>query len=129
MGRYCTIVKSLKGAREIVERGWVKNTLYDGNGNYCLVGAVRRCSGTVEWSSDLPMDYHEVFYNSGAIPERYDTDPYCRAFRFNDNMGTRKEDVLQAIDVATAYACERAMEEEKQAELTLGAVTQEKADG
>lgn len=128
MGKHCEVVKTLKIVRETVENNWWKGALKNWD-NYCLVGAIRKADGeefgfVTSEMNELPEQYWDAFYTSGAIPEKYDTDPHCRAFRFNDHDGTKKEDVLKAVDTAIAWSCERAMEEEKQNELTL-----EKADG
>ncbi|WPH57722.1 hypothetical protein [Mycobacterium phage WXIN] len=97
-------IEDLKAARDIVKDHWHQGALEDGNGNYCVVGAInkatcghgyfcatrpgiaaRRWSALDALNNHLPWEFQDV-----GIPS------------FNDNESTTHADVLTLFDKALA---------------------------
>ncbi len=85
------IKEILQEARGFIEKGWIKGVSYDGEGNYCAVGALdKACTGK-------DVTYHDY------INLRLKLDSLVEVgiiTDFNDNPKTTKEDVLAVFDKA-----------------------------
>jgi hypothetical protein len=105
-------VEVLGEARDLIESGWCKGTLTDGEGSYCLRAAVGIAAGvySIETSGDvgflpsidcgleaMKRDLHAVQLLKDFLPEGTTS-----IVVFNDQSGTTKEDVLAVMDKAIA---------------------------
>lgn len=100
----------LEQAKQIVLRGWCQGSYTDGQGNYCLKGAIGLAAGVLK-DEDGHMGYKTL-----DLPElRLDRDAYARVVEqlpepfesiptYNDWPETTKADVLVILDKAIA-AC------------------------
>jgi hypothetical protein len=107
-----TAVGVLGKARDLIESGWCKGSLTDGEGNYCLRAAVGIAAGVYTQSESgevgflpsiecgleaLKRDLHAVQLLKDFLPEGTTS-----IVIFNDQRGTTKEDVLAVMDKAIA---------------------------
>ena len=81
--------------RELLERrgGWVKETLDNGRGGYCLLGAESRAIRELYGKSVLNTGGRKLSIYAAAKARGF---PYVSAF--NDSPKTRKADVLALVD-------------------------------
>lgn len=100
-------VALLKRARERVANGWCKKRLENGEGSYCVIGAVRADEFRNSDFDALAYLYVSLPWYHRLLPINK-FDEYSRADskigRFNDRPRTRRKDVLRLYDRAIAKA-------------------------
>lgn len=91
-----TIADDLRAARALVERGWFKGWLTDGQ-RVCAVGALNiACNGS---AAGIPLDDWERRDAAAALLRQHLTQEIAY---FNDDPETTKQDVLNLFDKALA---------------------------
>lgn len=88
-----TVIDDLRAARNIIEQGWCKGRNTDGNGSYCILGAVGVATKNESFATSRYYD---------AVCELRLQMPEVGLPDFNDDPSTTKEDVLGLFDKAIA---------------------------